>query len=405
MDIYRLFMIILLDMGVFEHINQWYLFSIFGWPCGVRGPVFPSSAKPCDIQVPNKKSIFSIRCYSSSIINPFWSKTKQQKQQTSIYIHDFPVITPICSKNHLQHHSTSIFHWEKPFCFLFHWMFATDATDLLEVPHTDLLPGQVQVICALTELSSDRRSMCFGEWMACVTGDFWQIYDTCVVSMDWCNVYATSTCIWMYIYIYINILYIYIYIYILYICIWWICVCYFRVYSCYSRDIRYTHMHIMFLATMIYHILFPDFQLNSLAGLAGFNFVGGYRSLAMRWSNKNREIDPEQWRHEPIGTWRTQKKQRDGLKHTNPGCHLHHPEVITSFMGAVNTVNHPQSCYIGLWQGCSHYITLLPKKRSARRHLPPWSMTPSCKDPVTRSGAEGGMEVTVTGHLVRWFIY
>jgi hypothetical protein len=44
-------------------------------------------------------------------------------------------------------------------------------------------------------------------------------------------------------------------------------------------------MHIMFLATMIYHILFPDFQLNSLAGLAGlagFNFVGGYRSLAMR---------------------------------------------------------------------------------------------------------------------------
>ena len=260
--------------------------------------------------------------------------------------------------NIIQH---PFFHWEKPSCFLFHWMFATDATDLLEVPHTDLLPGQVQVICALTELSSDRRSMCFGEWMACVTGDFWQIYDTCVVSMDWCNVYATSTCIWMYIYIYKHI-----HIYILYICIWWICVCYFRVYSCYSRDIRYTHMHIMFLATMIYHILFPDFQLNSLAGLAGFNFVGGYRSLAMRWSNKNREIDPEQWRHEPIGTWRTQKKQRDGLKHTNPGCHLHHPEVITSFMGAVNTVNHPQSCYIGLWQGCSHYITLLPKKKKCQ---------------------------------------
>ena len=112
-------MIILLDMGVFEHINQWDLFSIFGWPCGVRGPVFPSSAKPCDIQVPNKKSMFSIRCYSSSIINPFWSKTKQQKQQTSIYIHDFPVITPICSKNHLQHHSTSIFPLRKTILFSF----------------------------------------------------------------------------------------------------------------------------------------------------------------------------------------------------------------------------------------------------------------------------------------------
>ena len=155
MGIYRLFMIILLDMGVFEHINQWYhlLFSIFGWPCGVRGPVFPSSAKPCDIQVPNKKSIFSIRCYSSSIIKPFWSKTKQQQQHTSIYIHDFPVIKPICSKNHLQHHSTFMFPLRKTILFVFpHWIFATDATDFFEVPHTDLLPGQVQVICALTEL-------------------------------------------------------------------------------------------------------------------------------------------------------------------------------------------------------------------------------------------------------------
>ena len=207
MDIYRLFMIILLDMGVFEHIYQWYhlLLSIFGWPCGVRGPVFPSSAKPCDIQVPNKKSIFSIRCYSSSIINPFWSKTKQQKQQTSIYIHDFPVIKPICSKNHLQHHSTSIFPLRKTIQYRF--FFPLDFRHRCDgfspqVPHTDLLPGQVQVICALTELSSDRRSIVVSVngWRWCHWGFLTNIWYMCC--MDWCNVYA-STCIWMYIYIYI----------------------------------------------------------------------------------------------------------------------------------------------------------------------------------------------------------
>ena len=177
-------------MGVFEHIYQWYhlLLSIFGWPCGVRGPVSHPRQSHVISRFPTRNQSFplGVTHHRSSIHSEVKQNSKNNKHPyTSMIFQWSNRSVPRIIFNIIQR---PFFHWEKPYSIVFfsHWIFATDATDFRHrCPTRIFCPGKCKWFAPWRSWAPIVDPSWF-RWMdgAGVTGDFWQIYDTCVVWID-----------------------------------------------------------------------------------------------------------------------------------------------------------------------------------------------------------------------------